>query len=408
MSEAEHLSSGAATGDPGFRYKQLLFINDYPPSNVAGAPIIARQLFQSYDQKRMDVLFCGSWARSSPESFLPCRHTVVRSYTTKLRPRRFFGPIEATLNCMRLEKIMGVARRIINERGVEVLFTTSYGAEMPHAAYFLSKELGLPFCHFEMDRLDAYFLCRRAEKLIVRHRRDFLASASKLWLISPAMVREYERSYGVRGEPLHHFLDPDEYQRAARDAGERSTDKLRLVYTGSIGVMLQGTMAWLCQILNRGIEIAGRRVELTIYSTWCPPGLAGPHVTYAGFIRSHEIPNKLAAADVTLNVSAFDAPPGFRAQVRTSVGTKTADYLASGRPMLLIAPHEAALYDYCRDVSCVVDRLDERALRQALERLATESHYVADLTRAGLDLVRERHSPAALDRLFLSYFRAPA
>ena len=36
-------------------FKQLLFINDYPPAAVAGAPIVARQLLKGYDQERLDV-----------------------------------------------------------------------------------------------------------------------------------------------------------------------------------------------------------------------------------------------------------------------------------------------------------------------------------------------------------------
>jgi glycosyltransferase involved in cell wall biosynthesis len=387
------------------RYKQLLFLNDYPPSNVAGAPIIARQLFKPYDPERMDVLFCGSWAKAAPETFLPCRHTVVRAYTTALRPRRIFIPIEATLNCMRLGKIMEMGRRIVRERKVEALFTTSYGAEMPHAAYFLAREFGLPFYHFEMDRLDAVFLCRKAKTLVTRNRQEFLRSAAKLWLISPAMVRAYKRIYGVEGELLHHFVDIEKYQHAVRAAGDRPKDKLRLVYTGSINVMLQGTMEWFCRFLNQGVEIEGRPVELSIYSSHCPPGLVGPHVFYRGFVRSEEIPNKLAESDVLLSVSAFEAPPGMREQVQTSVGTKTADYLASGRPMLLIAPQESALWDYCQGVASIVDTLDLERVRQALTRLATDPDYGRELGEAGLRLVRERHSLEALDRLFLSNFR---
>ncbi|HVR18359.1 MAG TPA: hypothetical protein VMS65_01640, partial [Polyangiaceae bacterium] len=163
------------------RFKQLLFINDYPPASVAGAPILARRLLEDYDPERLDVLYCGSWSNIRA-GLLPCRHTIVPAYNTKLRPRRFFLPIEATLNGWRLEKIMKIGRRIAKERGVQAIFTTSYGAEMPHAAYFLSKELGLPFYYFEMDRLDAVFLCPSAKRLITRHRRDFLQHASKLWL----------------------------------------------------------------------------------------------------------------------------------------------------------------------------------------------------------------------------------
>jgi hypothetical protein len=204
---------------------------------------------------------------------------------------------------------------------------------------------------------------------------------------------------------LHHFVDIEEYQRAVRAVGERPKDKFRIVYTGTISVMLKGTMEWLCRYLNQGIEIDGRPVELSIYAGHCPPGLVGPRVFYRGFVRSDEIPRKLAESDVTLSVSAFEAPPDMRQQVQTSVGTKTADYLASGRPMLLIAPQESALWDYCQGVAAIVDTLDIERVRVALTRLANDPAYGRELGEAGLRVVRERHSLEALDRLFLSHFR---
>ncbi|HTQ07968.1 MAG TPA: hypothetical protein VMI54_29145, partial [Polyangiaceae bacterium] len=250
---------------PG-RYRQLLFVNEYPPSTQAGAPLIMRQLLAEYDPERLDVLCCDSFYRDATplvrESFLRCRHTSIRAFNTRLRPRRVFGPVEATLNCWRLGHIMNVARRIARERRVEAVLTTSYGAEMPHAAYFLARELGLPFYYYEMDRLDSVFTCRAAERLIRKHRREFLRSAAKLWLVSPTMAREFERLYGVHGEFMHHFVDVERYQRIASEAPPLPEDRVRLIYTGSINSMFLDTMRWFCDWLNRGLTVAGRPVEL--------------------------------------------------------------------------------------------------------------------------------------------------
>jgi glycosyltransferase involved in cell wall biosynthesis len=389
------------------RFKQLLFINDYPPARVAGAPILARRLLEDYPPERLDIVYCGSWSNIRA-GLLPCRHTIVPAYSSKLRPRRFFLPIESTLNGLRLERIMNIGRRIAKERGVEAIFTTSYGDEMPHAAYFLSKELGLPFYYYEMDRLDAVFHCRSAQRLITRHRRDFLRHASKLWLISPAMAREFKRLYDVDGEPINNFIDLAAYQQASREVDPKPSDRIRIIYTGSILMMLYDALAWFCRQLNGGITIGGRTVELSIYSQACPPELLGPHVHYRGFVAHEEIPRKLAESDIALMVAGFDVSPGEKLQIQTSVASKTLDYLAAGKPVLIIAPPYSGQVDYYGPVSCVVDRLDRAALDQALGRLVNDPEYVADLRGKGFALIQKRHTLSAIRELFLSHFLTAA
>jgi glycosyltransferase involved in cell wall biosynthesis len=300
---------------------------------------------------------------------------------------------------------MAVARRIVRERRVEALFTTSYGAEMPHAAYLLSRELGLPFYYFEMDRLDSVFTCGAAERLIKKHRREFLRHAEKLWLISPAMVREFKRLYGVDGEFLHHFVDVDRYQRIAEEAPPLPTDRIRILYTGSINSMFLGTMRWFADWLNQGLTIDGRSVELSIYSGFCPPGLVGPHVRYEGFVSSEEVPTKLCEGHIAAILVSFTDDEGVRQQIQTSIYTKTVDYLAVSRPVLVVAPAYAAQIDHFGSVCSVVESLDREAIVAAIRRLVFDQPYADDLKRRGLELVRRQHSRDTVGRQFLAHFR---
>jgi glycosyltransferase involved in cell wall biosynthesis len=394
----------------GGRYKQLLFLNEYPPSTQAGAPLIMRQLLRAYAPERLDVLCCDSfYGRAAPvvrESFLPCAHTRVPAFNTALRPRRLFAPVEATLNCWRLPLIMRMGRRIVRERGVEAVLTTSYGAEMPHAAYFLAREFGLPFYYYEMDRLDSVFTCGAARRLITRNRRDFLHATAKLWLVSPAMVRAYKRLYGVEGEFMHHFVDIERYQRVAREAPPLPRDAIRLVYTGSINSMFLDSMKWFCDWLNQGLRVDGRPVELSIYSSHCPAALLGPNVRYEGFVSSEAVAEKLVAAHIAVILVSFTSERGVKEQIETSIYTKTVDYLAAGRPVLVVAPPYAAQLEHYGSVSCVVERLDREAVAAALLRLVTDDAYVRDLRERGLKLVSEQHSWDSVGLRFLSHFRS--
>jgi glycosyltransferase involved in cell wall biosynthesis len=299
---------------------------------------------------------------------------------------------------------MKVARRIVSERQVEALFTTSYGAEMPHAAYFLSRELGLPFYYFEMDRLDSVFPCSAAERMIKRHRQDFLRHAEKLWLISPAMVRDFKRLYGVDGEFLHHFVDIERYERIASSAPPPPTDRIRIMYTGSINSMFLSTMRWFADWLNEGLTIDGRVVEMSIYSGFCPPGLVGPHVRYEGFVSSEEIPSKLCEAHLAAILVSFTRDEGVRQQIETSIYTKTVDYLAVSRPVLVVSPPYAAQLDHFGSVCSVVQSLDREAVAAAIRRLVTDQAYADDLRQRGLELVRRQHSQATVGRQFLAHF----
>lgn len=398
-----------SAGIPPADYKQLLFINEYPPCTQAGAPVITRQLFRYYDQQRMDILCCNSWhKRLTPmvrETLLPCRHTVIPSYRTNLRPRRFFGPIEASLDCSRVPKIMEVGRRIIRERRVEALFSASYGPEFPHAAYFLSREFKLPFYYFESDRLDAEFTSARGMRLITQHRKSFLDAAEKLWLTSPAMVREFKRAYDVDGEFLFHFVDVDAYQRAVSEAPPLPTDRIHIVYAGSINVMFYDTMKWFCDWLNRGLTIDGRPVEMTIYSSTARPEFAGAHVKLPGLVKLEEIPKKLAAAHIAGVFVSFTNDPGTRKQIETSLYTKTIDYLAAGRPVLVISPDYSSEVDCFGGAVCNVHSLDEAAAVRAIRRLVDDEVYRAELRREGLRKVRQSHSLEALQKNFLSHFQ---
>src|SRR5438105_2912718 len=123
-------------------YKRLLFMADYPPANNGGAAIIVKQLLRHYDMDRLDVLCGREWhgnqTRAVTESFLPCRHTTVKNYRFVYpRPRRIFGPVMDSLSCLRLFEVKKTARRIIEERGIEAIFTAPYHIEFMLCAYQL-------------------------------------------------------------------------------------------------------------------------------------------------------------------------------------------------------------------------------------------------------------------------------
>jgi glycosyltransferase involved in cell wall biosynthesis len=343
-------------------------------------------------------------------TLLPCRHTLVPGIRfARLRPARVFGPLFASLNCLRIPLILRAARRVIRESGSEAILTATNHCEFNLAAYFLHRETGLPLYWFETDDWEIANAQLLPRWLVRRYRLAVLGSVTKLWVTSPAMGRDYRERFGVEGEFLFHFVEPDRYAAAARaQQPPPAPHPVELVYAGSINFMFLSTMRALCRYLNEGLEVDGRRVRLTIYGPACPQELQGPGVSWGGLVNPDDVPAVLARAHALLIAVTFDQDPGLIQLVKTSLYTKTVDYLASGRPVLVVSPPYTAEIDYFGGVTHVVPTPDRAAFEAAVRKLVRDHDYAADLARRGQDLVRRRHSPEALDQAFLRHFRGGA
>jgi glycosyltransferase involved in cell wall biosynthesis len=392
--------------------KRLLYMSELPPSTMAGAPVIMRGLLSAYDPERLHVLCCAR-QHDVPDpvvrsSYLGCEHTVVaNAQRWELRPRRFFGPFWESLNLARVPRIVSLGRRIVEARGTEAILTVPWRCDFALAAYLLSRRTGLPLYVFEMDDWEA--MNARALPRIVgrRYHGRLLRQAERTWLISPAMVERYRERFGIEGEFLHHHVEVERYLEASgRRRPFSDPARLSLVYTGSINRMFADTMRDICATLNRGLVVDGRRVELSIYGPSCPPKLLGPHVRFEGFVDSEQIPAVLASADVLLVGVTFSQEPDLLELVRTSIYTKTVDYLATNRAVLIVSPRYAAEVEYFGDVSTVVDSVQPERLAEALGRIAGDRRETEERSRRGLELVRRQHSTTAVLDGFLTSFRA--
>lgn len=391
--------------------KRLLYMSELPPSTAGGQPLIVKKLLSDYDMRRLDVLCDARQHRADAfvrGTYLPCRHTTIRNAEghSTLRPRRVLGPLIDNLNLLRVGPIARAAERIVASRGIEAIMTVPWRCEFALAAYRASLATGLPLYVFETD--DWYAMNARpfTAQAVRRHQAALLRHATKLWVISPSMADRYRERFGVEGEFLFHYVDPEPYRRASA-ARPRLGDRgsLKLVYTGAINAMFWDTMLLICRQVNGGLEVAGRQVELDVYGGGLPDVFRGPHVHYRGLVTSEDVPAVLAAADVGLIAVTFDPDPDLVALVRTSIYTKTVDYLAAGRPVLIVSPRYAAEVSYFGDVATVVDQPDPTQIVRALTELARDDDAVRDQCDRALRFVRTHHSLARRDRAFLEHFR---
>jgi len=389
----------------------MLLLTSSPPCGVNGAPIIVRQWLSGYDPDCIDVV-CDrvdyeGYRASAGTTFPPYRYTPVANWKfVRLRPGRLFGPLFATLNNFRLFPFLKLGRRLIRERDIKVLFTSTSYCEFNIAAYLLHREFGIPLYLFESD--DWYFANDVGlPRLLVRlFRKKILRAAARVWMTSPAMIRDYESRFGVRGEFLFHHVNWRPYSEAAeRTPLPGPPHPIQLVHIGSINHMSRDTLCVICGWINRGLTVRGRQVRLTFYGPYCPAELLGPNVNSAGFIAAEQLPAALATAHVLLIGVSFSKDRRTSSMVRTSLYTKTVDCLASTRPVLLVSPRYTSEVDYFGGVVHLVDTLTVRAVEAAIDKLVHDEGYRAALARGGLELVQRCHSPESLGHTFLRHFR---
>ena len=402
----ESMQVAEPTRDPVF--VSLLYMCEYPPSTTMGAPIIAKQLLRNYDSSKLHILCCKRVYRNvstlTRASYLDCDYTLVPSATRHwMRPRRVFGPLMETVNCGRIPLILARARKIIEEKKVSALFTIPWRCDFALAAYLLHRETGLPLYVFETDDWEAMNTLLLHGFLTRKYHAPLLQAAKQVWMISPQMCRMYRDRFSINGRFLFHFVDLERYQQASAHAERDNNGPITMVYTGSINDMFYDTMKFVCDMLNGGLVVNGRPVEMHIYGGRCPEDFLGPRVFYEGFVDSDEIPRILANADLTFIGVSFSQEERILDLVKTSLYTKTIDYLASGRPVLVVSPAYSGEVDYFKDVTHVVTSLGSRAIADALHHIIV-GKAVPDRCARGIELVRKRHSLDAIRPLFLNHF----
>ena len=71
---------------------------------------------------------------------------------------------------------------------------------------------------------------------------------------------------------------------------------------------------------------------------------------WRGYVPTDQAPGILAGADVLLIAISFSKDPALRDLVQSSMYTKTVDYLASGKPLVVVSPPDTAELDYFEPV----------------------------------------------------------
>lgn len=395
-------------------FKRTLYMCAYPPSGIAGAAVILRNLFQDFPADHLWMLLAQAnvrWAEQVDGQPLPwCYETAPWPAVEGRLIWRLRYPVRTAL----IPLITAKAVRMIKQHRIEAIFSVLYYGEFFVAAYLAHRLTGRPLHAYIMD--DWLSNARRHGRtlgwLAERCMPHITRGATRLWAISPAMAEEWRQQYGVRANILWHSVDLEAFRRArAACPHANSNGRLVVVNLGSIyGVNHEPLHNLLSAIRElRGGKALTDNIRLRLYTAQPTEWLEQMGIMPEPWLEitqanPDQIPRVLANANVVFLPLAFDER--WSTVVSTAFPTKLAEYLASGTPILVHAPAYATAATYVRQHECglVVDTPDPHALATALQRLGTDTTLRARLSANAVSAAERHHDRRKVVTEFLRTF----
>jgi glycosyltransferase involved in cell wall biosynthesis len=206
------------------------------------------------------------------------------------------------------------------------------------------------------------------------------------------MQETIRRNFGVDAELQPPATERREC-RPARPAGR----EISIVYAGSITSAVEDNLKLLASLITSGkLSEHGVDAKLHLYTVlkqeqrreW---GWDHPNIVIHAWVVQAELPGVLCTADILF--LPFSFAPEERHTVETAFPSKTADYLASGTPILVFGPKYSTLVGYARREGFgeIVMEADGELLVQAIQRVAGDPGHREMLSRRALAVFSKYH-----------------
>jgi len=372
----------------------LLFMCDFPPSNLAGGSILASRLLADYPVSRLLVLTGSMYIRISPkEGRLGCEHLVFP--TTKGRGKWGLGRIKSLIDWMAVFLLICKTVVVIKQRKIEAVLSIAHGRFFLAAA-LATRFTGIPLILIVHD--DWLTPVERSSPLQahVVHRLSRMAvkRASHIYAVSPEMQEFLKREFEAESEVQLAATEP--HQTDAYGLPDRGR---LIVYAGQITEAVEDNLRLLAQVVCNGrLDQAGdsdahfrlyTRISAETIREW---GWQHSRISIREWVSQNELHDVLADADLLFLPFSFSESA--RYAVERAFPSKTADYLAAGRPILVFGPPYSSLVRYAEEQGFaeVVDNFDEDVLASCIQRIFSDSVRRSQLCKRSLAVFEQNHN----------------
>ena len=190
--------------------------------------------------------------------------------------------------------------------------------------------------------------------------------------ISDEMAAEYERVTGVKHIALMNSIDCDYWGCTVKDPGS----EILFVYAGGLHLNRESVLLEIAERLDMVSRKVKKACLMRVYTN-SEPALLQTTKNWRSIKILKSVPNEnlkeiYNSADVLILVESLDSNKSLEVFTKYSISTKTAEYLATGKPILYIGPAERTLTKYLKQNNVATVITDCENLSDAMEKIVLE------------------------------------
>lgn len=233
-------------------------------------------------------------------------------------------------------------------------------------------------------KIERYFLRKQV--------RDLIKKSDIVLSISPKMKEECDREFGIKSILMTKPI-------LSENASEYTCNPdspIRIVYSGSLVIGRDSSVALLVECLKEIKKERGVRFVLDIYSGTALSDekkslLKDPDVSFFhGHIPQDKVFKKQEEADILLFAENLDNK--IYNTARLSFSTKITDYLSRNRAIMAIAPRDIAPTEYLRDQNAAMICASKKEIIDTLKKIDSEPKILEKYAKSAFDCGKRNHS----------------
>ncbi len=372
----------------------LLYICEFPPCNYHGGAILMHRLLKDYPPGRIIVFTSKPGLEASRVlDRLSCQHRTFPSVGGSRC--LWLSRAKQLINWAILVWVSLAAVRAIKRYQIEAILTVLQGW-FCYAAAAVGWLTGTPYLMVVHDD----FVCRRtwfSRRILKPLTGVVLRRATRIYAVSAAMQSLILREFGAQSEV-----------QWPATAAHKSSERLR-AYTNSDGgpvILFAGIVT---HAVDDGLDLLATlirdgklreygipKVRFHLHANvteeeWRVHGWDHPDILNLRWAAQADVPKLLAGADILFLPYSFRESS--RHMVETAFPSKTADYLAAGKPILVVGPLYSTLVQYASEEGFaeVVTELNVDMLARAIQRILLFQEHAAMLAARAHDVFCRNH-----------------
>jgi glycosyltransferase involved in cell wall biosynthesis len=392
--------------DATLRFPRLLYVGEFPPCNHHGGAILLKRLLDKHPADHLTVItsILGMKLSQTTDLF-ECRHIAFPALGRS--QYLWLGMLMGAANWLILALVALRAVLVIRRQRVEALITIVQGRYYLAAA-LASWVTATPHIIFVHDN----FVSGNAgstvlvKKVLRRLTATILRRAAHIYVVSAEMQRLVSKECGMESE----IQMPSTTGPARQAEGQVQVECLGspvISFAGTISYAVVDCLDLLAKMIATGQlkEYGMPQAELHLCASMTVDemrkrGWDHPGIIARGWVPQSELPGELSSADILLLPYSF--LESSRGAVETAFPSKTADYLAAGKPILVFGPKYSTVVRYASEEGFaeIVDEFSPVALASSIQRIAFSRSYRETLATRALEVFSANHDIQCQQREF--------